>query len=424
MNRRSRPSLHVAALCCALGSITILTGIACGRIDLGPGTDATDDSDDAQRYPRPIFMLGPGSSRTVFGPGPNIIPGTVTRGGDEQLGGSDPVPLDAPDASVGDASVPPVAVEPPDAGDASAFAAPGTADRRSCAAAPACGDEADSCCTRTLVPTGTFQLGEDRPDAGVFASTDSFYLDKYEVTTGRFAQFVDDYDGWRAAGNPAVGAGQRYNFPETGWQGRWNTALPLDANELRANVTACSSTPFSSFDVVQGNPKLPVNCVTWYEAFAFCAWDGARLPTELEWEYAARGGNQQRVFPWSSSLGTELPPVSDAVVYNCGRDLDSTDPCPFSSLPSVGSFPTGKGRWLQRDLAGSLAEWVFDGGDLYPDDSCDNCVQTDVDSRRMGRGGAWYDTTSSLLTTTDRRGFDPAFRTFFLGFRCASTEFR
>jgi sulfatase modifying factor 1 len=432
MNRYPRPALRATALCIRLGGLALLASLACGRIDLDSPADDADNGDD-QNYPPPRITFGPPTSRTVFGPGgPGgpIVPGRP--GGDGQLGGEGaPVPIDVPDASAGDASVGAGASEPPNPSDAGAASldagaaqlSPGDADRRSCASSPACGDELDSCCTRTLVPTGTFQLGQDGPDAGVLAATDSFYLDKYEVTTARFTQFVADYDSWRAAGNPAVGAGQRYNFPETGWQDRWNTALPLDAAELRANITACSDDPFSSFDVA-GNANLPINCVTWYEAFAFCAWDGARLPTELEWEYAARGGDQQRLYPWSRSLDADLPPVSDPVVYNCGRDLDSSEACPFASLPAVGSFPAGKARWLQRDLAGSLAEWVFDGGDLYPTDNCDNCVQTGVDSRRIGRGGSWYDANSSLLTSTDRRGFDPAFRTFFLGFRCASTEYR
>jgi sulfatase modifying factor 1 len=196
------------------------------------------------------------------------------------------------------------------------------------------------------------------------------------------------------------------------------------ANGSRNVSTECQN--FPTFQVVDTRPDLPMNCLSWYEAAAFCIWDGARLPTELEWEYAARGGNQLRLFPWQLSVEpTTLDTVRDEVVFNCARGNGvATEECVARNLASVGAFPAGAGRWLQKDLAGSLAEWVFDGfREPYPE-TCSRCVQTDVESQRIVRGGSWFDPTSQTLRGAARLYGDPAYRDYWVGFRCASTEYR
>lgn len=314
--------------------------------------------------------------------------------------------------------------EPFDAGELDASGKGVPALPPSCARDPRCGADNDSCCTQLLVPGGTFQVAADDTNAGYFAGVSSFYLDEYEVTNGRFAEFLERFDEWRDASNPALGTGEYHANPETGWQARWETGLAKRASDIRANIAReCSGNPFTSLDVVESRPDLPMDCVSWYEAFAFCIWDGGRLPTELEWEYAARGGAEQRNFPWEPDRTvTDLPNVSEQVIFDCGRSADAgPSDCDFSSIPSVGSFPAGAGRWRHRDLAGSVNEWIFDGAEAF-DGACYNCVKTGTESQRATRGGAYHDWDGSHLRTHARRSFDPTRGVYFGGFRCASTE--
>jgi formylglycine-generating enzyme required for sulfatase activity len=252
--------------------------------------------------------------------------------------------------------------------------------------------------------------GNDQPEHP--ATLTSFYLDKYEVTVGRFRRFVESFaGGWRpSAGdgaNPAVQGQSGWQSDWDPWGFGWNVGLPADRATLEDSLICPWSDEGLSTWAYDDN--YPINCVTWYVAFAFCIWDGGRLPTEAEWEYAAAGGDENRLFPWGNDTSTPLPANYD--------EHDNT------ALLAVGSSPGGNGRWAHADLAGSVSEWAFDffDADYYTDmrAGCADCaklVPADADGH-VARGGSWRDHDFSLRTadrSADSKGHSDA-----IGLRCA-----
>jgi sulfatase modifying factor 1 len=307
---------------------------------------------------------------------------------------------DPPDAMVAAAGGPsaPVSTEPGDT-DAGSMAdsSPGTPADEFWPPPPSCGDGLDcgglSCCESVAIPGGSFAMG--RSESGLDACppdvrcgehetpehtaiVNDFRLDTFEVTVGRFRTFVASYDGWRAAGNPVADAGSHPLIAGSGWQPSDSSELPPTAAELR-QALACNPDDATWTDQPAGGELYPIACVTWYEAFAFCIFDGGRLPTEAEWEYAAAGGAENRLYPWGSA-------APDLTLANYAFSFDA----PF--IP-VGATPAGNARWRQRDLAGSAWEWVLDtlGENWYSNGGydCNNCANLDSGPDRVVRGGAF-----------------------------------
>jgi formylglycine-generating enzyme len=276
-----------------------------------------------------------------------------------------------------------------------------------------------------LVPGGTFYRsydGVDNKDMSYPATVSDFYFDKYEITVGRFRQFVNAGMGTQA-NPPAPGAGAHPLIPGSGWDSAWNEWLATDAASLTANIK-CPSVNGQNHtwtDAAGSNESKAMNCIEWHTAFAFCAWDGGRLPTEAEWNYAASGGSEQRYYPWSNPPASTTIDPSYAVYCSSSQALDSC------IVRNVGSkSPKGDGKWGQADLGGNLLEWTLDYFGPYPT-PCDNCADLNnvivfgISSVREVRGGSFDDGAPGLESALSYFG-SPGPRLDTVGTRCARTS--
>jgi formylglycine-generating enzyme len=302
----------------------------------------------------------------------------------------------------------------------------------SCIGLPAtCGPAGnDDCCNSPEVPGGTFYRSYDLAgdaDSGnkIFPATvSSFRLDKYEVTVGRFRAFVEAGMGTRATA-PASGAGAHAHIPRSGWDLAWNTGLPATTDVLAVQLN-CDPSFQTWTDLPGPNEARPMNCLSWYEAMAFCVWDGGYLPTELEWNYAAAGGDRQRAYPWSSVLAPLFLDSSYAsygdyegmTIYHCYGD--GAPGCDRTDLVEVGTKPRGDGRWGQSDLAGNVAEWTLDWYATYvnPCTDCANLTNPGQPSYRVFRGGNYLHPPALVRTGTQNFN-EPTYSTTINGVRCA-----
>ncbi len=297
-----------------------------------------------------------------------------------------------------------------------------------------CGPTHESCCGSPLVTGGAFPRtyeasGDGGVDAANSASVSDFRLDKYDVTVARFRAFVssavstDGGVGWR----PAAGAGKHAHLG--GGVGLHDVGAPADAGVVRepgwsvaddsqvaptdANLTSCGVT--STWTSTPGaHEDLPINCVNWWEAYAFCIWDGGFLPTEDEWQYAAAGGARALEYPWGSAdPGT----ANHYAIYDCDYPDGSAVCAGAGNVAPVGSAPAGAGPWGQLDLVGDEWQWTMDYFANYVS-PCVDCAAITGGHSRVLRGGSFLDAVSNLKTTY-RNGNDPTLRNDFEGFRCA-----
>jgi formylglycine-generating enzyme len=298
----------------------------------------------------------------------------------------------------------------------------------SCSALPStCGvNGRDDCCNSPAVSGGPYYRSYDSAadsysgDKNSPAAVSTFRLDKYEVTVGRFRAFVAEGQGTQAK-HPATGSGTHAKIQGSGWQAAWNASLAFDTTSL-VSALKCSPTYQTWTDAAGANESRPINCITWYEAMAFCVWDGGYLPTEAEWNYAATGGDQQRAYPWS--IPAESLAVDGAHASYANGTLDNPDclgdgvpGCALTDIVTVGSKPTGDGRWGQSDLAGNVAEWMLDYELPYVV-PCVDCASLSGASSREFRGGGFRN-ESVFVRTGFRTYTTPRKRGDIYGFRCA-----
>ena len=277
-------------------------------------------------------------------------------------------------------------------------------ERPSCAGlAATCGPIGDGdCCASSIVPgvaTATFFRSYDGVTPGYTskgfpARVSDFRLDTYEITVGRFRNFVQAYSQTMIAG----GAGKNpNNSSDPGWDPSLNDSLEMGKTQLIAGVQCDGYETWPA-----GKDNLPMNCIDWFEAEAFCVWDGGRLPTEAEWNYAAAGGTEQRIYPWGN---TPLGPNAELAAYECYYDgIGGVGACTgVGNIAPVGSIPAGNGKWGHADLAGNVSEWVEDWF-VDPDPTpCDNCANLEPSTWRDARGGS-FDYIASFQLTSSFRG--------------------
>ena len=224
-----------------------------------------------------------------------------------------------------------------------------------------------------LVPAGEFWMGlsegegldDEQPRHKVFL--DAYYIDKYEITSERYAKFLAA-TGWEKPLN-----WHRANFPEHGTR--------------------------------------PVIGVSWSDADAYCRINGRRLPTEAEWERAARDENERK-FPW----GDTRPKPSVALF---GQMTQFT----YDLLKPIGSYPNGEGPYGTFDQAGNVAEWVQDwyDGEYYREGPERNPQGPTTGQYKMTRGGSWSDMPVYLLSASRTTKLPLTTRNAFIGFRCAQS---
>lgn len=288
----------------------------------------------------------------------------------------------------------------------------------------------DDCCNSPVVPGGRYFRGYDAVgdsfsgDMMSPASVSTFRLDKYEVTVGRFRAFVTANQGTQAS-PPAVGAGAHPNLPGSGWEASWNANLTVSTAALTAALK-CDPAFQTWTDAPGDNENRPINCITWSEAMAFCIWDGGYLPTEAEWNYAAAGGSDQRIYPWSSPASSRLMDASHAsyeIFDSSGIDClgDGNLGCAVTDLIKVGTKPAGDARWGQSDMAGNVDEMVLDGFAAYAN-SCVDCAAIISSGSPVIRGGNFHLTTEPYSRTGWRRKGSFTERDYWIGIRCARAQ--
>ncbi|MFQ5932188.1 MAG: formylglycine-generating enzyme family protein [Nitrospiraceae bacterium] len=266
----------------------------------------------------------------------------------------------------------------------------------------------DDAADMVRIAGGKYRIGADRgpPDSrsAHVVVLGSFSIDRYEVTNAQFVRYLNTLDVTAVRDAPAGSVRKRdVEGSDAPLLFDGDGVIPLielDDEDARIGLAEGRFAPRPGFE------DHPVTEVTWYGARAYCAWRGGRLPTEAEWEAAARG-KEGRTYPWG-----EEPPSHERAIY--GRRRGETKPV---GERLAGATPEGI-----HDLAGSLAEWTSSLYRPYPYASNDGREDQAASGERVTRGGDYvFDTSPEKLTGFFRAGFSRAVHHGHrhIGFRCA-----
>ena len=259
---------------------------------------------------------------------------------------------------------------------------------------------------RILVPGGKFFMGSDAKEALDFekpahkVTLRAFCIDKTEVTVAAYKKCSDEGECRRAP-----------------TENEWTSITPADRSAYD---------PLCTMRDPAGKAQHPINCVDWSMADTYCRANGGRLPTEAEWEFAARGPDG-RTYPW----GDEEP--SAKLLNACGRECmkwsakhrAGLEPMyagddGFAGTAPVGSFPAGASRYGVVDIVGNVWEWVGDRYGAYDGADVTDPRGAASGEERVIRGGAWNGAYPAWVRPTFRYKDEPTKRSHGIGFRCAA----
>lgn len=238
------------------------------------------------------------------------------------------------------------------------------------------------------IPDTEFELGHEEAEPGPYGqrwkenefprhtvTLSAFEIMRFEVTVAQWADFLN--------AGVAIARAHHHPLQPVTWDGE-------------------------RFAAAAGQADTPARFVRWYDAVTFCGWSGGRLPTEAEWELAAKGPDDpNQRWPW-----VEGGPSCELAVYFTNRTLCEAAPV------AVGSrSPEGDSPWGLADMAGNVAEWTQDRYDRYTEDDAVDPTGPSTGALRVLRGGG-FRTTDDGIRTLSRIGARPEHRAEGVGFRC------
>lgn len=251
-----------------------------------------------------------------------------------------------------------------------------------------------------LIPSGSFIMGSK--DADMLANSmphkvfiAGFYMDEHPVTNRQFAMFLNDIKEVNTKDS------DRYNWMVT--------RDDIDSKERKDWWPTEITFENDKFMAYEGFEDYPVISVSWVGAKKYCKWAGKRLPTEAEWEKAARGGLKKALFAWGNALPT------DGIIYNRVWKIN-LDPPPLENV----KYGTPNGYGL-HNMGGMLWEWCSDwyAPNYYKQSPLRNPLGPETGEEKVLRGGSWFNGVNALRVAL-RNFMPPEALDESTGLRCAS----